>query len=1452
MQGLFIIFALVILPWNGAFALRTDQVLPNSTDTVKAFPYKSNTSNKVVLQYQTPIPNGSTLETNYVYVDGSLSKAFPGSITNTYRGDPLPGSFWVQNITIDNSGTASMEICNSSDNILWISEQCTTVANGQSTTTYIGGWGRIIAVEKKYFGQSNRGEASKRNAPGSIADSNGVNSAGYAFMLYNCDCPFSTSSTTGNCSDTKCIPGKSDTSLSYTKNTKKYTSSNNCYVLKQYIEQKASCPNESGCLCSDSSGNSICDNATFLYNGTKTLDARTTNCYTCNANARIAFNECILNVQNAYSEAQNIINGSDPIAKQLVNSLYGSGQYLCGFVGEVSIGANAGIGAGVGAAAGSVVPVIGTALGAIGGAIVGTLMGSTSLSNVYRAGCIKMPVNTQPRFFPRIAMASISTEVIERQSTINLFKTTARVRPFRDIDTLKPSSGGDVCDYGSKELGDNARGTFFKPKITIRFGTNEKIITFMPSVTSNGIVDLTKTYGNTKYDSAQSVISSPWNPWTNGTPIPLPLQKYNGQNCGTSTTQDPNNVAQICTRLEYSTSQDRASYVAYQYKDSSTTNTLSCDQMSSQAGGLINIGRVDRPPLKYTYINGVPNTAISVTSVKTSQSSPTSVTSTITVDPSKVSSLYPTEYHAGIGVMKSSVIPQFYNLINGKLEMGTPCAILFGAKFCVERNLCSALSNITKQTAQNTITSCGSDNTCAGDTKNSTILNLIKTCQKQIYCSSDTPTCNATSSIPLQNSSGSYFIDQTSYQKNIQWSDVTCLTSGFAFASIDLSGQSTSTSTYRFGNYGDATFDTVLSYNGYSDGTPQRAFRSSDITNEDRVDTLLQIPKTILSNFTTSNIYSYLKNTNGSNGNSILQTYLGSSCDETCVSNSTSVRRRTNREMNLCSTNTIGTVSDFITPNLDTIYNIYIPYKCRYIEFQLAGGGGGGYTWYAFGGSYDTRCYDTPGTSGAYISGIIDMFVRNDDYLVLLAGHGAKTFSNNGANVIGLTCSASKYYHGEQPSFIIGANTSTTTTEFASLMNIPSANYAVAGSGQSLGGNTTNYTNGQLMPGGIGTIDQTICSIDDVYGDRSLVGQLINGITTRVGASCGGNPGSPNYLGQQFTCDQNSDSMSINSYISAGGCTGTGRDGACTDLTGATWNKSTGTSPVSMGGDGSGSIQAAKITIDAVKGTVLDPSGQRDQSCTPMCPRINIQTNIGSMTMVCEYGGAMFGNTGSNIVSAYPYDTQIPANRSAVPVKCVDRNGIPVFIDNNASVVSCSSLGLNMVNDDNRFYGLCVNNTNKSSYILEMLGNNGNTFSGSGMYCDETVSIECPTVTNQIINSGLQGAAIQCTQGGFWTDTTGKPIIARFQILPILPITLPITTSLVFKCPTLDPSLVNYDDHFTMGAKWQESNAGTIVYASQCTSGYSQNGNAINMQRQCQYNGTWGKITSTGGNCQKN
>lgn len=742
----------------------------------------------------------------------------------------------------------------------------------------------------------------------------------------------------------------------------------------------------------------------------KNASQKTKNCYLCLQNYRAVnfycnkIYRCLNNNRRSY--AYELAKNKD--YRKYIDDLYGEGSYLCGYYD-------------------------------------GKL-----------CGCGKTKLSAGPRHFLRIAKKASSLcetkEDLISNPQCNLFSSGVHVRQFyNDFE----DHSGEECPYKiSPEFGYKKRGTFFSPKITIVSGKNERLIGYNSSLLLkkedyyyNRPIGVSEDYIlNNRYNipTAKKILFSNFYPviFTIGS---LSQIKNEDGKCLLKASGD---LSYVMLRLEYNLSTNESALVAYKVRFINEIPPQLTDNMLLLSDGSIskfiidntefieniknaetssdekidisqfkydfdpnsnfskerikengkylyfeNIGKVSRPPLKYSYDEGsiYINTPLVLEQDLTSNSLIGENKLKISLIPSKLSSFDSDEFESDeklAPVVKQITLAGYnkksFSLIDDKVinksDAGISSdAIMYMKRFSVKySNSCVFLKTMNDpgqdeyllKNPPSDISECSNINSL--EKKMACIVSFISLyeCNGYINCldkDKSISECQAEDRKPKIKLLGTDS-DLPEYKKNIDFRSYTqiCVNDGFEFAD-KLSEYS---NTKLFGDFGYAPYDYTIRWkkktNGINSMTPGRplSIRYNDVIKEP--EEFQDKPKDIITmdiDYFSSNkanrksnmlrrlqgIY-MINNSNGMPSNKTAYEQYASDCsyNQSICFDRYEVKHRLINE-------TLGTLcissGDFNNQSWDlqprdfgVDYNIYIPLRCQYVYFNGVGAGGAGFT----------------------------------------------------------------------------------------------------------------------------------------------------------------------------------------------------------------------------------------------------------------------------------------------------------------------------------------------------------------------------------------------------------------------------------------------------------------------------------------------------------------------------
>ncbi|MDA7845287.1 hypothetical protein N9A04_00360 [Rickettsiales bacterium] len=1282
---------------------------------------------------------------------------------------------------------------------------------------------------------------------GSLPLDNGLYNKGYVFPFYSNECPYMGS--TAN----KCIQSV-DISPSI-------VSDKNCYLLGASLS--STCSPAGSCPCND---DNQC-NQSFMPTDTNPLKSIKYDCYVCHARGRTAISRCLNYSKNnpILQGIKSFYNASSATMKAKIESSYGAGSYICAYA-------------------------INTKNSAISGS-------SPNGSDKVRIGCIKHKTVIGPRPYPRIAMADPKFN-FKLNPASHLFITKPFVEPFRDED-------GDYsrCFPYKKEVGESARGTFFRPKIKIKFSDNVRVITFNASGRN-----MASLYGSTKY-SSQGAKSG----WSSVTPEPVSLATVNSLTCAVK--QDIYR-SYVCTRIEYDTPTNKSYFVAYYAPsiDNLSSPGTTCNALESSKK-LLKIGFVERPPLKYKInSNNIPKLPIEMKQLNKSNRYPI----VVSLDPSEV----PTDidgYHAEMATMSVNLIPTHYYALREKVISSTSrCGFLFTHKVCIEEDICTPLLDIDANTWKNS-----SINTCAS--QDCKIYNTLESfCTVRTHCDESYSTidqCQKGDKFAAMLDLKKAGMSIEEYGMQMQWRPSLCLT----LNSIDLIDFDRRK---LFGDYGSIAIEHGIQLGSGSSGKKHSLVKFFEKDNDYIIDNILTLPAAYISSKQNADLASYLENVFYDQIKTVGQEYFGSSCNGDCISKKVSVRPRNMREMGGCLyfDNEIDNAAEYDltwavpkvydnsmplgntdgTENRD-ITDVNVPLGCRFLDIAFAGPGGGGSIpeKTSGAGKDEEGCYSGEGegfgTSGAGGVIVVDMLKDGDsDFLRVVRASGAKVWGS--AAQINSPYTSADNVCRYSSSTRVGAYGYAVQNWHYHALGIFNQNkelvYAEGGRGNIDYGNSCAVTGKKTIP----PTSVAWCDTNSLCLNQGDIGKynasqfgnnrakfaiffLSAGSSSRVGVSyfdkrrnSSFNPYDlRNVLGASYGEKLNNISyyfgfpgqISIGDPLNLPGLFGSYQVTKCYGYPGtdagavimpsyiSEYNKKVNAAmPQSQSG-----TNPAKNTNPV---TANLNNYQKASKCISMCPRSNIKIQIDGKNLVCEYGG-MSINKYRSLNHTRIYDSQMPQGGIAMPTHCFDDKGTVYFPNGNTGIQKCPS-GQQMYRDKDRLYGVCsAKNSFDSAERLVTSDEGEHYISGAGTYCDKS-GRNCVAIRySSVINNGarifekltsVSYFGKSCLPGGFWAIGWGKEAKVPEKILSLskykdgaskdASINTVVTTYLAtntkknqFACPTINPTNIPFDVSYSLNAIWPQAEANTTSVPSSCLPGFIPYSSLPDMHRKCSSTGIW-------------
>ncbi len=860
-----------------------------------------------------------------------------GSQSGMCRSGYEPGIWWVDGGKTNADGKASVHVCNSFFALLWIQESCRWISEGDSDSSFNINIGTLSAYRIEV------NEIDPGTSTNNSVDE--VNKSGYMYGIFNNDDPYDGTYTSTGAKTIR--PG--------------YTITNNCKLLRDFYTPSG-CPDSSKCPCSepfppihpscqscysqDQTPNSTMPTGCGSKNngGFDICDStHTTNC--CDNSGLIQCNKyrIPITMDPSCTTADQSKCYFDPNVKSLTSTQ--KQCYACNATAQTVYNICT---KGVSGKYDKIVNLPNDAKNTTYGSGSYVCASFKTLSATIRAGCFKFPLGIPPKYFPRIATSN-------NPQVNNLFQPIASVRQFKDIDYTRAKPQFGICGYGLAELGEQYRGNFFNPYIQIVYGENDQQIKF----TTNILADMSQTYGAISPGARNyGMIYSPWNT-TNPVSVPYGTKD---SSCPSNPTLDSNNLAFVCTRIEYDGEEDAGYFTAYQITQTpGTTLTAAtvgscnsyCSNTAACGSNVINIGKVPRPPLRYGYTpNGTPVMPLSVSSANVGANP--SAPNIITLNPANSRSDFPNNL-IGLNIMETFLTPQYYDVEHydtttpsSLVKTATPCGILFGHQYCLTRDPCSLLWDFDQYCTTSSCINSITGSCAGGDVRCQTYQTLVKSCGNKTYCNrkyNNVASCFNYKPPKLVNvtvgGTSPALQPLSYYQQNIQWQDESCISSGFAYAQHTSLDPNTVTSDLKYGNSGSPLYDQVIAYiNTDQRNTPRRPIRISAQDDDNAASTIIPISANIK---TATDAAILLANAIDQSGNNIGQLYFGT-IDVPTISALIGIRNRTAREMTLCGVNFRDNFVDWslvFNPGPGW-YDIYLPLRCQFFEYGIKGGQGGG------------------------------------------------------------------------------------------------------------------------------------------------------------------------------------------------------------------------------------------------------------------------------------------------------------------------------------------------------------------------------------------------------------------------------------------------------------------------------------------------------------------------------
>jgi hypothetical protein len=476
--------------------------------------------------------------------------------------------------------------------------ECRNIAAGKSKNVN----GNDFKASLVYFNEYNNYALNGKISAGNCPSINNINGIGYYYVLEKM-------LRGGTINDSICDSIKRE------------------FIAKHNLQ----CPDESKCPCDDNCKNNnfipIEINKSFGCESdcadTKSIDGQKkcklcrsrqsasekikksivllTDCYECNQKLRQIDYYCKIakcTEQNPYIAAFKLLTTQDEKNSYInfMRKIYGSGTYLCASSGD------------------------------------------------FHCGCAKIDYISGPRHMPRVAVKSNTKDYVKNPAE-NLFDNQPYVRPFYDQDMNK---NNNVCGNSTlkAERGYLYRGTFFRPKLIVRYGSGETTLQFLGKTITNPN-DVKKYYNLSKVHTTEIpyLFVAEWAIISKVAEKDIDIKNIDTKSATKLTIderrdfyvngvcmaqkKESNPTIDVSVRLEYDARNGAGSIVAYSIK-TVTTDPLANqiqkpiqlsngDKVILNNNGRVyqifkqtntqewavytNIGSVPRPPLKYFYDN---------------------------------------------------------------------------------------------------------------------------------------------------------------------------------------------------------------------------------------------------------------------------------------------------------------------------------------------------------------------------------------------------------------------------------------------------------------------------------------------------------------------------------------------------------------------------------------------------------------------------------------------------------------------------------------------------------------------------------------------------------------------------------------------------------------------------------------------------------------------------------
>ena len=794
------------------------------------------------------------------------------------------------------------------------------------------------------------------------------------YALYNNDCPYRKN---GVAQVESCV--KTDDLISG------YTKENNCYLVSDYLNKYCQKPQDY-CPCNGSE----CD-SDFSPVATQ-ADKSKSDCYSCYADSRIAYKNCkdtTLETVSEYVNRKYLANNGSDAQKKLVSSGFGVGSYV-------------------------MVPFFNSKEKSAQDFISKINEKSTEVDAIF----YKIKTSQGPYGFPRIAISGVADNIDPNNPVksfgtnsynnpgINMFVNSSYIRNFRD--KKEEILRGSCKSTFNSEFGELYRGTWFRPKMFLKFGENEKLITFSP-------ID------NSSYEDGNSTDKNV-SKWNETDPIKISLGYIPIGGC--EVVSDESIFDYVCTRLEYDPVANTRRYVAYRasLERMGTYQNNTCAQLDASQM-LDPIGYVDAPLLKYNYSN-IGGIISPIRMALSRNNTSENIGITIIVDPDAIQTEVQ-NYHTNLSLKYSIVeVPDDSKTFSSKsdaisaLSSATDggCVFLFNRKFCVARDICSKIARVPYGIRSSN--DCGQMGADECNSMKKLYESLVEQCKFRVNCKSDSISLESCKSSLTNDRFMTLFGNLSDHFIDYDFNGDICLVNGFDFATYKQTVLKDEIPTVvKFSNYGNIEHDYVVAFKNVvdKDDTDKIAFKSKKVDKITEYKNFVKVPIEYFYNKNISYVITYLSRIYEDTNKTIKEAYekfLKSDGSIAIDSSNIKIRRKNIQEIGLCIP--ASTIPGKITIKKDSERNDkYLPMQCQFIESVITGAGGGGTAItntapldnlyltaaatgigliaFAFIDHYRNTygIYSRPGTSGSYNSSILNIKSIRDGFISSKVGVGA-------------------------------------------------------------------------------------------------------------------------------------------------------------------------------------------------------------------------------------------------------------------------------------------------------------------------------------------------------------------------------------------------------------------------------------------------------------------------------